>query len=216
VDIVTASTHKTFFGTQRGIIGAHIAENTPEYELWEAVRRRSFPGLTSNHHLGTLVGLYLATIEMNTFRDAYQRQVIANAKAFARALKDAGLDVQGDPAVDFTETHQVVVKVGFGRGCEIARRLEENNLITNYQALPGDEGFTAASGLRLGVAEMTRFGMDEAAFRRLAPLMAEAIKGDREVGDEVAALRGEFRTMQYCFDEELAEPVREKLRQTVM
>jgi aminomethyltransferase len=201
-DIVTASTHKTFFGTQRGLIGADIPENTPEYELWEAIVRRSFPGMVSNHHLGTLVGLLLAAIEMNTFRDSYQRQVIANAKAFARALKDAGLDVQGDPAVDFTETHQVVVRVGFAQGSEVARKLEENNIIVNYQALPFDDGFTASSGLRLGVAEMTRFGMQEDDFRRLAPLFAETVRGDRTLADEVAAFRADFRTMQFCFDEE--------------
>jgi aminomethyltransferase len=199
-DFVTGSTHKTFFGTQRGIIGADIPENTPEYELWEAVLRRTFPGMTSNHHLGTLVGLLLAAIEMNTFKDAYQRQVIANAKAFARALKHAGLDVQGDPSCDYTETHQVVVRVGHGRGCEIAQRLEENNLICNYQALPGDDGFSASSGLRLGVAEMTRFGMAEEDFARVAELMAEVIVRERCVASEVAELRAGFQEMRYCFE----------------
>jgi len=88
-DIVTGSTHKTFFGTQRGVIGANFAEHSPEFDLWKAIRRRAFPGMVSNHHLGTLLGLLLATIEMNTFKDEYQRQVIANAKAFARALVGA-------------------------------------------------------------------------------------------------------------------------------
>ncbi|HJN18719.1 MAG TPA: glycine cleavage system protein T, partial [Armatimonadota bacterium] len=196
-DIVTASTHKTFFGTQRGIIGAEIEENTAEYELWEAILRRSFPGMVSNHHLGTLVGLLLAAIEMNTFKDEYQRQVIANAKAFARALREAGLDVQGDPSVDFTETHQVIVKVGYAAGCEVAQRLEDSNIICNYQALPGDDGFTASSGLRLGVAEMTRFGMTEDDFRQLAALMADVINGGADVAAQIAAMRFGFQTMQY-------------------
>ena len=52
-DIVTGSTHKTFFGTQRGIVAADFAEGTPEFDLWKAVRRRAFPGMLSNHHLGT-------------------------------------------------------------------------------------------------------------------------------------------------------------------
>jgi glycine/serine hydroxymethyltransferase len=156
--------------------------------------------MTSNHHLGTLVGLLLAAIEMNTFKDAYQRQVIANAKAFARALKDAGLDVQGDPACDYTETHQVVVRVGYGRGCEVAQRLEDSNIICNYQALPGDDGFSASSGLRLGVAEMTRFGMAEQDFARVAELMAEAIVRERGVADEVESVRASFQEMRYCFE----------------
>jgi aminomethyltransferase len=211
-DFVTGSTHKTFFGTQRGIIGADIPENTPQYELWEAVLRRSFPGMTSNHHLGTLVGLLLAAIEMNTFKGAYQPQLIANAKAFARALNDAGLDVEGDPACDYTETHQVVVRVGYGRGCDVARKLEESNIICNYQALPGDDGFSASSGLRLGVAEMTRFGMTEDDFRRLAELMAEVIQGGRCVANEVAALREGLQEMRYCFAaEELGTGIQDVL-----
>jgi aminomethyltransferase len=206
-DLVTGSTHKTFFGTQRGVIGADIPRNSLEYELWEAIQRRAFPGTVSNHHLGTLVGLLLATIEMNAFKDPYQRQVLANAKAFARALKDEGLDVQGDPAVDFTETHQVVLGVGYARGVEIAARLEASNLIVNYQALPGDDGFTASSGLRMGVAEMTRFGMEPPDFRRLAPLLADVILRDRNLADEVTAFRRDFRTMRYCFDVGMAEAV---------
>jgi aminomethyltransferase len=111
-DIVTGSTHKTYFGTQRGVIGMNAEEDTPRFALWNAVRRRAFPGMTSNHHLGSLLGLLMAAIEMNAFKDECQPQVIANAKAFARALEAEGLDVAGDPAIDFTETHQVIVRVG--------------------------------------------------------------------------------------------------------
>ena len=80
------------------------------------MRRRTFPGSVSNHHLGTMLGLLLAAYEMNHFKDAYQPAVIANAKAFARALAAAGLKVAGDPAIGYTETHQVIVEVGYGRG----------------------------------------------------------------------------------------------------
>ena len=82
----------------------------------------------------------MAAYEMNAFKDEYQQKVLANAKAFARALKDCGLDVAGDPAIVYTETHQVILHVGYARGPEIARRLEENNIIVNYQAAPGRGG----------------------------------------------------------------------------
>ncbi len=52
----------------------------------------------------------------------------------------------------------------------IARRLEENNILTNYQALPDDETFLVSSGIRMGVQEMTRFGMKEKDFDALAGL----------------------------------------------
>lgn len=213
-DIVTGSTHKTFFGTQRGIIGANFQEHAPEFELWKGIQRRAFPGMVSNHHLGTLLGLLLAAIEMNAFKDQYQPQVIANAKAFARALKEEGLDVQGDPAVDFTETHQVIVRVGYAQGCEIARNLEHNNIIVNYQAIPGDESFTASSALRLGVSEMTRFGMKEKDFKLFAGLFADAVRGSRNVGEDVAKFRERFLTMHYCFDGKALDEYREKLLKT--
>jgi len=214
-DVVTGSTHKTFFGTQRGIIGGAFKENTPEFDLWKAIRRRAFPGMVSNHHLGTLLGLLMAAIEMRAFKEDYQPQVIANAKAFARALNGSGINVEGDPRVDYTETHQVIVNVGYANGCEIARRLEDNNIIVNYQALPGDESFTASSGLRLGVSEMTRFGMKENDFESLAPMFADVIKGKANIGKEIAKFRGNFTTMQYCFDEHAVGSYKKQLLETL-
>ena len=198
-DLVTGSTHKTFFGTQRGVVGSRFVESDERYDLWEALRRRAFPGSVSNHHLGTLLGLLFATYEMRAFRDSYQPQVLANAKAFARALADCGLDVRGDPAIDFTETHQVIVGVGYGRGHEMAARLEASNVLCNYQGLPDEEAFTAAGGLRLGVAEMTRFGMREVDFGELAALMADVILRDAVVTAQVSDLRKRFGKLRFCF-----------------
>lgn len=211
--VITGSTHKTFFGTQRGVIAANLGETpgTPENDLWEAVRRRTFPGSVSNHHLGTMTGLLFAAYEMNQFKDAFQSQTIANAKAFAVALKGQGLDVAGDPDISFTETHQVILNVGYGRGAEVARELEERNIIVNYQATPEEEGFTASGALRMGVAEMTRFGMKEEDFKTLAGLMADAILKKAPVKKEVTELRSRFTAMQYCFSPEDMETVFEQI-----
>jgi aminomethyltransferase len=198
-DLVTGSTHKTFFGTQRGVVGSRFQEHEDRYELWKALRRRAFPGSVSNHHLGTLLGLLMAAYEMNHFKDEYQAKVIVNAKAFARALRDFGLDVAGDPAIDFTETHQVVVDVGYGCGPEIASRLEANNIICNYQATPDEEGFTASGALRMGVSEMTRFGMEEDDFRALALLIHDVVVNKANVTDQVKELRERFCELQFCF-----------------
>ena len=215
-DIVTGSTHKTFFGTQRGVVGVNFTEDEVRWELWEAIQRRAFPGAMSNHHLGTLLGLLLAAYEMNTFKGAYQKTVVDNAKAFAGALADNGLSVAGDPAISYTETHQVVIDVGYGRGPEIARRLEQNNIICNYQAAPEEEGFTASGALRTGVQEMTRFGMGPEDFAQLAALMAEVIEKDRNVRKEIVKLRERFLQMRYCFSgeeiEEMTARVSEVLR----
>jgi len=212
-DFVTGSTHKTFFGTQRGVVGSRFQEHEERYELWKALYRRSFPGSVSNHHLGTLLGLLIAVFEMNHFKDEYQPKVIANAKAFARAMKDCGLDVAGDPTIDFTETHQVVVNVGYGHGPEIASRLEANNIICNYQASPDEEGFTASGSLRMGVSEMTRFGMGKDDFRALAFLIHDVVMNEVHVADQVKALRERFWELQFCFRGNEYTDVMEKLHE---
>jgi aminomethyltransferase len=214
--LVTGSTHKTYFGPQRGIVAGNYQKSDPDYELWEAIERRAFPGSTSNHHLGTQLGLLMAAYEMNAFKDAYQQKVIANAKAFALALKDCGLDVAGDPGIDYTETHQVVVRVGYARGAEIARRLEDNNIILNYQAAPDEEGFTASGALRMGVSEMTRFGMEAGDFQQLAQLMADVIIHHKSLQQDVAKFRKRFGTLRYCFDHDQIETYLQEIQQLLL
>jgi aminomethyltransferase len=214
-DIVTGSTHKTFFGPQRGVITSNMSEGTEYEELWEAIVRRVFPGSVSNHHLGTLVGLLLAAYEMNAFKLDYQKAVVTNAKAFARFLKEKGLMVEGDPKVGYTETHQVIVRVGYGKGPLIADRLEENNIIVNYQGAPDDEAFTTASCLRMGVQEMTRFGMTEDDFGQLAEYMSEVILKDRPVAKEVSQFRKKFTEMKYCLPEAEARSMVERLLEAI-
>ncbi len=213
-EIVTGSTHKTFFGPQRGVIGVNYQKEDLKYGLWETIESRAFPGSVSNHHLGTQLGLLMAAYEMNQYKDQYQKAVVENAKSFAKSLKAAGLDVAGDPAIDYTETHQVIVSVGYGTGPEVAERLERNNIIANYQATPDEEGFTASGALRMGVNEMTRFGFDAAAFEELSGLMADCILRGKEVGDEVAKLRGKYQEMRYCFSDGEVEAALENLAKT--
>ena len=201
-EIVTGSTHKTFFGPQRGVIGVNYQKTDLKYGLWETIESRAFPGSVSNHHLGTQLGLLMAAYEMNHFKDAYQSAVVSNAKHFAKALKAEGMNVMGDPAMDYTETHQVIASVGYGIGPEIAERLEQNNIIVNYQATPTEEGFTASGALRMGVNEMTRFGFGHKEFEQLAKLIADCALRNRDVSADVMELRKQFTTMHYCFNDD--------------
>ena len=211
-DVVTGSTHKTFFGPQRGLIAGNFPQGTPLRNLWLDIKARAFPGSTSNHHLGTLLALLMAAYEMNEFKEPFQKQVRANAKAFARALKDKGIPVEGDEKDGFTETHQVIIRVKpFGNGMAIARRLEENNILTNYQALPDDETFLVSSGIRMGVQEMTRFGMMEKDFDALAGYIADAVIRNRPVKDEVRKTREGFLEMRYCLPVQDALPAAAKV-----
>jgi aminomethyltransferase len=198
-DLVTGSTHKTFFGTQRGVVAGNWAEDDQRFRLWETIESRAFPGSVSNHHLGTLLGLLFSAYEMLAFRDSYQPAVLANARAFARALADVGMRVAGDPSLGFTQTHQVVVEVGYAKGIDAARRLEDNNIVCNYQATPTDEGFTTAGALRMGVSEMTRFGMEAEDFRQVAQFIKDVVVDGADVRDEVARFRARFIDLHYCF-----------------
>jgi glycine/serine hydroxymethyltransferase len=200
-DIVTGSTHKTFFGPQRGIIASRMYPETRLRKLWTEIVARTFPGSTSNHHLGTQLAMLAATIEMNAFKLEYQKQVLANARAFAKACAAEGIPVEGGESEGYTRTHQVLIRVSsFGDGKEIASRLEANNIITNYQALPGDETFYRPSGIRMGVQEMTRFGMKEVDFASLAKFLADIILRKRNVGSEAAEFRARFSKMEYCLN----------------
>jgi len=215
-DVVTGSTHKTFFGPQRGVIAGSFPKDSPLRNFWADVKSRAFPGSTSNHHLGTLIGLLMAAYEMNAFKADYQKQVRANAKAFAKALKKHGLAVEGDEKDGFTETHQVLIRVrSHGPAQEVARRLENNNIVTNYQALPDDETFLDSSGLRLGVQEMTRFGMLEKDFDVLAGYIADVVIRNKAVRDEVRGLRQGFLEMRYCLPVKEAAPLAARILKSV-
>lgn len=207
-DLVTGSTHKTFFGPQRGLIAGNFLKGSPLRKLWLDIKSRAFPGSTSNHHLGTLLGLLMASYEMNFFKEEYQSMVRQNARDFARSLRDKGISVEGEESDGFTETHQVLIRISeFGNGMDIARRLEENSIVTNYQALPDDETFLEPSGIRMGVQEMTRFGMKKPDFDKLAGYIAEVILHNRNVKSEVEAYRRNFLTMQYCLPVKEAVPL---------
>jgi glycine/serine hydroxymethyltransferase len=198
-------------------VAGNFPKGSPLRPLWLEIKGRAFPGSTSNHHLGTLLGLLLATYEMNEFKEAFQNQVRANARAFAKALHAHGVPVEGDPADGYTETHQVIVRVkAYGPGMEIARRLETNNVLTNYQALPDDATFLESSGVRLGVQEMTRFGMKEKDFDVLAGLMSDIIVGGKSAGDEVARYRKNFQTMGFSLPPAEAVPLAARILASVI
>lgn len=192
---MTASTHKTFPGPQRGVILADL-DDEGERKYWPAADRGVFPGSSSNHHLHTLPALVIAIREAQAQGAAYAAQIVRNAKALGQALTDSGIPVEARD-FGFTESHQIAVNVSAqGSGVAIAQRLEDNDMIVNYNMLPFDTDPRNPSGLRIGVQEMTRYGMKEPEMQRLAALMADAIKG-QTVQDAVRTLRGEFLDLHY-------------------
>ena len=98
---------------------------------------------------------------------------------------------------------------------EIARRLEENNIIVNYQASPSEEGFTAAGSIRMGLSEMTRFGMEKSDFKKLAELIKEVVIEGKNIKEQVSDLRSRFTEMRYCFSSNELDVVMEKLHNLI-
>ena len=197
-DLMMGSTHKTYFGPQRGL----IVSDTKDDDLWKKVDRGVFPGATSNHHLFTLPAMLVATLEMKEFGRRYAADVVANAQAFGGSLLKRGVPVLGE-ALGFTRSHQVAVDASaFGGGRAATRRLCEQNIVSNMNTLPGDDPKTAKDprGIRFGVQEMTRFGATPATMDAIAEVIAACLKKERDVTDEVGRIREGLRTVRYTFE----------------
>jgi glycine hydroxymethyltransferase len=197
-DLVTASTHKTFFGPQGGI----LLTNMPDKE-WQRCRGSVFPGVVSNHHLHRIPALAIALLEHEEFGAEYAKQVVKNAKALAQALHDQGFRVCCEQ-FGFTQSHQVAVDVSeLGGGKSVADKLEESNIIVNKNLLPSDKitysTLQNPSGLRLGVQELTRWGMKEGEMQAVAKLFKKVAVEGKSVKNEVIALRKQFDEVQYTF-----------------
>lgn len=201
-DVVTSSTHKTFPGPQGGII---IARRDFDENKWLKIERTTFPGFVYNHHIHRLPALAITALEMNEFGKEYVGQIIRNAKRLAEELYSYGFKVLC-PHKGFTESHQVLVDVReHGGGRVVAKKLEENNIIVTKVALPWDTDKDATgnpSGIRIGVQEMTRYGMKEEDMASIAEFFDMTINKGKNIRDEVRMFRAKFREVKYCFEVE--------------
>jgi len=200
--LMTASTHKTYFGSQRGIILSNMEE-----DQWRRIDRGAFPGSSSNHHLDTLAQMAICTYEFMEFGEQYAADTIQNAKALAAELDRHGFDVQGKE-FGFTETHQVAVNVREFRGGEkVSKTLEINDIILNMNMLPHEplKKHDRPDGIRIGVQEMTRVGMGTQEMGRIAELIKECIIDNKTVKEEVNRFRSEFQAVNYSYDNREAQ-----------
>ena len=200
-DIITTSTHKTFPGPQGGMI---IAKNDFPEKMWKKIYYTTFPGIVYNHHIHRLPALAVTALEMNAYGREYAEQIIRNAKKLAEELYDRGFKVLCADR-GFTETHQVLVDVrDYGGGAKVADILEDNNIIVTKVALPWDTPKDATenpSGIRIGVQEMTRFGMKEKDMAVLAEFFDRILNRKENIRREVTEFRKHFIKVHYCFGE---------------
>ena len=200
-DVVSLSTHKTLFGPQHGGV---LSWNKHA----DAVKRATFPGMVSNHHLHALAGVTVACAEMMEFGREYTRQVVKNAKALAQALYERGFKVLADHK-GFTESHVALIDITqHGDGGTIEETLEKANIIINRNLLPWDikEGrhFMHPGGIRLGTSEVTRLGMKESEMAEIAEFIKRVVM-DKEDVEKVRRDVSEFRRghqkLHYCFED---------------
>ncbi|MEM0373453.1 MAG: serine hydroxymethyltransferase [Sulfolobaceae archaeon] len=198
-DIMTVSTHKTFPGPQGGGIF------TNDEQLYKEISRTIFPWFVSNHHLHRLPATAITAIEMKYFGEEYAKQIVKNAKKLAEALRERGFKVIGEH-LGFTMSHQVVVDVrNLGGGAKVANKLEEANIIVNKNLLPYDppSAVSDPSGIRIGVQEMTRYGMREGEMEDIAEFMKLVLIDNKDVNEvkrKVIEYRKNYLEVKYTFN----------------
>ena len=134
----------------------------------------------------------------------YQRQVLANARALAAGLSDAGYRVVSGG----TDTHLLLLDV-FARGIrgrDAERGLDNAYITANKNTIPFDVNPPLnPSGIRLGSPAVTTRGFGEAEMREVASLIAEVLSnlGSEErisaVRKRVASLAERFPLYAWKF-----------------
>ena len=202
-DLMTGSSHKTFPGPQ----GGFLLSSSEDSKFQRRLNNAMFPGVCSSYHLHHVAGKVMALAEFMEYGEAYAKDTVANAKAFASALASEGFDVLAESR-GYTASHQVLTRHGdldSGAGAKAAKRLEEAGIITNMNMLPGDTKALSPSGLRLGVQELTRVGFTPDDMQEVARCYARVLLAEEDpkaVRKDVQALKMDHQVVRYCFNDE--------------
>lgn len=196
-DVVTTTTHKTLRGPRGGMILSRDAD------LGKKFNSAIFPGLQGGPLMHVIAGKAAAFGEAlrPDFKD-YANAVIANCKAMAAALEEAGYALVSGG----TDSHLALVDLRPKKltGDIAEKALERAGMTCNKNGVPNDpEKPTVTSGLRIGSPAGTTRGFGEAEFAQIGRWMAEVLDAlaanpagdtevERRVGAEVKALTARF------------------------
>ena len=197
-DIVTSTTHKTLRGPRSGIILA-------KEKYGAAIDKSVFPGLQGGPLVHVIAAKAVCFAEAMTPEFVeYQKRVLANARALAAGLAEAGFRVVSGG----TDTHLLLVDVfakGL-RGREAESGLDQAYITANKNTIPFDVNPPLnPSGIRLGSPAVTTRGFGESEMREVAALIAEVLSnlGSEEkiaaVRRRVAALTERFPLYSWKF-----------------
>lgn len=176
--VVTTTTHKSLRGPRSGVI------LTDDETLAKKFNTAVFPGMQG----GPLVHVIAA--KAVAFRDAlrpefkaYAAQIVANARALAGSLTDAGLSIVSGGTDNHLMLVDLTAKDVTGKAAE--KGLDRAWLTCNKNGVPFDKRSPfVTSGIRLGTPAGTTRGFREADFRMIGTLIAEVVDGMAHNGDE--------------------------------
>ncbi len=175
--IVTTTTHKTLRGPRGGMILTTQRGLDKDPELGQKLDKAIFPGLQGGPHDHQTAAIAVALREAATPEFAqYGKQVVANAKALADALKKNGLTL----VAGGTENHLLLLDLtptlGPGGGVFGADVLEAAGMTANKNTIPKDPSSPFyPSGVRLGTPALTTRGMKEIEMQKVGEWIARAV-----------------------------------------
>jgi len=190
-DIVTTTTHKTLRGPRAGMILARE-------KYGKEIDKNVFPGTQGGPLVHVLAAKAVCFLEaMQPEFTAYQKQVVANARAMAEALVNAGFRVVSGG----TDTHVVLLDVfskGL-RGKESEQALDRARITVNKNAIPFDTNPPMnPSGIRLGSPAVTTRGFGEAEMREVGSLIATVLTNIANE-EAIAEVRQKVETLTQRF-----------------
>jgi glycine hydroxymethyltransferase len=176
-DFVTSTTHKTLRGPRSGLI---LCREPYAKDLDRAV----FPGVQGGPLMHIIAAKAVCFKEaMEPAFAAYQRQIAANARRLADAIRSHGFRLVSGG----TDNHLMLVDV-FSRGITgkaAEAALGKAAITVNKNAIPFDQNPPmVASGIRIGTPAVTTRGMQEAEMDLIADLIARVLaapEDDRSV-----------------------------------
>jgi len=190
-DIVTSTTHKTLRGPRAGMILARA-------QYGAAIDKTVFPGIQGGpleHVIAAKAVCFLEAMQPEFV--AYQKQVVANARALAQGMIEEGYRVVSGG----TDTHVMLVDVFSKgvRGKEAEAALDRARITVNKNTIPFDANPPLnPSGIRLGSPAVTTRGFREPEMREIAALIAEVL-GNISSEDAIADVRRKVQKLTERF-----------------
>ena len=189
--ITTTTTHKTLRGPRAGLILCG-------QDLAAAVDKAVFPGQQGGPlvHIVAAKAVAFGEVLRPDFK-TYAAQIVANAKALAAGLQEAGYRLVSGG----TDNHLMLVDV-FEKGIlgsEAELALGKAGITVNKNAIPYDTNPPLKpSGIRIGTPALTTRGMKEGEMRQIARWIDQALV-ERNNDAALARIRGEVAELANHF-----------------